>query len=131
MRRDRVLYDSDVLIDVLRGHSDALAALKGESRPAFISALVVAELHSGVRDGPERRVLDDLTAQFAEARLESTDAVQGGLWRRDWGRSHGTGLIDALIAAQAERLGAELVTLNAKHVPMLGPDAIRVPYTKP
>jgi predicted nucleic acid-binding protein len=55
-------------------------------------------------------------------------AVRGGLYRRDFGKSHSTGLADALIAATAELSGARLVTLNDRHFPMLS-DVI-VPYQK-
>ena len=48
--------------------------------------------------------------------------------RREYGKSHGVGLADALIAATAEVVGAQLVTLNKKHFPML--DDVYVPYTK-
>ncbi len=53
-------------------------------------------------------------------------AADGGLLRRDYGKSHGVGLADALVAATAEMPGLELVTLNRKHDPMLA--SIRVPY---
>ena len=51
----------------------------------------------------------------------------GGLYRRDYGQSHGTGLADALIAATAEENGATLVTFNQRHFPMV---EIRVPYER-
>ena len=53
-------------------------------------------------------------------------AERGGLFRRDYGRSHGVGAIDAVIAATALGRGAALVTRNAKHFPMVG-DLV-VPY---
>jgi predicted nucleic acid-binding protein len=43
----------------------------------------------------------------------------GGLYRRDYGKSHGVGLADAIIAATARSEGAELSTLNVKLYPML------------
>lgn len=55
-------------------------------------------------------------------------AKQAGLWLRDYGKSHGTGLIDALIAASAEVSGSTLATLNQKHFPML--ETVLVPYRK-
>mgnify|MGYP006419467397 CR=1 FL=1 len=42
----------------------------------------------------------------------------GGLFRRDYGLTHGTGLVDGLIAATAEHVNARLVTLNRRHYPM-------------
>jgi predicted nucleic acid-binding protein len=50
------------------------------------------------------------------------------LYRRDYGKSHGVGLADALIAATAELNQATLVTLNQKHFPMI--IDIMVPYQK-
>ena len=52
----------------------------------------------------------------------------GGLYRRDYGRSHGTGLADALIAATSEENGADLVTFNRRHFPMVS--RLVVPYER-
>ena len=41
------------------------------------------------------------------------------LYKRDFGKSHGVGLADAIMAATAEAEKAELKTLNMKHYPML------------
>ena len=129
--RERVLIDTDVLIDHLRGRADARAYLEAEVRSIAVSALTVAERHVGVREGAERQALAALLELFAEVvPLEASDAVRGGLYRRDYGRTHGTGLVDACLAAQAERTGAEVVTLNARHFPMLSADALHVPYEK-
>ena len=49
---------------------------------------------------------------------------------RSWGKSHGVGLNDALIAATARRSGRVLWTLNDKHYPMLDRASCRRPYTK-
>jgi predicted nucleic acid-binding protein len=45
-----------------------------------------------------------------------------------YGKSHGVGLVDALIAATAKLHGYRLVTLNKKHFPML--DNVLIPYQK-
>ncbi|MCA1719025.1 MAG: type II toxin-antitoxin system VapC family toxin, partial [Actinobacteria bacterium] len=50
------------------------------------------------------------------------------LYRRDYGPSHGTGLADALIAATTEETGADLVTFNRRHFPMIS--RITVPYER-
>jgi predicted nucleic acid-binding protein len=65
---------------------------------------------------------------FEMVPIDQAVAQRGGLFRRDYGRSHGLGLADALIAATAEHAKAQLVTLNEKHFPML-PDVL-VPYRK-
>ena len=53
-------------------------------------------------------------------------ARDGGLHRRDFGPTHGTGLVDGIIAATCTRVDAALVTLNRRHYPML--NRILVPY---
>jgi len=122
------LIDTDVAIDYLRGNADAIAYIEGLSGNNFISAITVAELYAGVRDGAERTALESFIRAFQVVEIESGTAEQGGLYRRDFGKSHGVGLADALIAACAEARGATLVTLNAKHFPML---PAHVPYHKP
>jgi predicted nucleic acid-binding protein len=43
----------------------------------------------------------------------------GGLYKRDYGKSHGVGLAEAILAASAEAEHAELKTLNITHYPMV------------
>jgi predicted nucleic acid-binding protein len=93
---------------------------------SFISVITVAELYAGVRDGAERTQLDVFVSAFGIIPLDRDIAVTGGLYRRDYGRSHGTGLADAPIAATATSRGLTLVTLNKKHFSMVA--ALVVPY---
>ena len=123
-----LLLDTDFLIDFLRGHRQAVAFLEEETRPLAVSALTIAELHAGVRDGEEIEQLRELLSIFSHIPLDPETAAEGGLLRRDFGPSHGTGLIDVILAATAVRHGLRLVTLNDRHYPML-PDVV-VPYRK-
>jgi predicted nucleic acid-binding protein len=124
-----LLVDTDVLIDYLRDQPEAVAFLEGTEQPLATSVISVAELYAGVRDGEERRRLDAFVEAFAVLALDAAPAQQAGLWRRQYGPSHGTGLADALIAASAAAASATLVTLNRRHFPMLA--EVRVPYAKP
>ena len=124
----RLLVDTDVLVDYLRGVPLAVDYLEGATETLLISAVTVAELFAGVREGKERTALDAFLAAFEIAPLDRAAAERGGLYRRDFGRSHNTGLADALIAATAELQQARLVTLNVKHFPMLAD--VLVPYRK-
>lgn len=123
-----LLLDSDVLIDMLRRHPLAVAYLRGLPTVPFLSVVVVAELFSGVHDGRERDELEDFMATSRVLPVSAAIAVQAGLFRRQYRASHRPGLPDMLIAATALAHNATLVTLNAKHFPML-PDAL-VPYQK-
>jgi len=125
---DRLLIDTDVLVDYLRGQDDSASFLEARSETLLVSAITVAELFAGVREGQERTALNTFLSAFEVVPVTAPIAQRGGLLRRDFGKSHGAGLADALIAATAQETGARLVTLNAKHFPMV-PDHL-VPYTK-
>ena len=127
---DRLLLDSNVLIDFLRQWQEAIDFVQGLRDRPFTSAVVVAELYAGVREGAEREQLDRLVGGGLRViRLTRDMGVRGGLFVRQFSKSHAVGLADALIAAAAEEIGATLVTLNRKHFPMLS-DVI-VPYIMP
>jgi predicted nucleic acid-binding protein len=82
-----------------------------------------------VREGEERIKLDGFLSAFEIVAVSAEIAMRGGLYRRDFGKSHNVGLADALIAATAEVRQAPLVTLNQKHFPMFG--NVIVPYQRP
>jgi predicted nucleic acid-binding protein len=125
---EKLLIDTDVLIDYLRGQAEAVSYLESLTETLLISAVTVAELYAGVREGVERVALDEFIGAFEIVPVDEDVAVKGGLYRRDYGKSHSTGLADALIAATADIRQAELVTLNKKHFPMLA--SVLVPYQK-
>jgi predicted nucleic acid-binding protein len=124
------LIDTDVWIDYLRGHPQAVAFVKKLPERVWISAVSVAELYVGVREGAERLALEQLLSTLNVIDVNSAIAAQGGLLRRDWGKSHGVGLNDALIAASAETMALRLFTLNLKHYPMLSEKQIKAAYQK-
>jgi predicted nucleic acid-binding protein len=123
-----LLIDTDVLIDYLRGQSVAVGYLEESNDVFLLSSISIAELYAGVREGKERDALDAFIGAFEVVSINTAIAVRGGLYRRDYGKSHGVGLADALIAASAEERNATLVSLNRKHFPML--TTVIVPYQK-
>ncbi len=124
-----LLIDTDVLIDYLRDKPEAVSYVEGLTERLLVSAVTIAELYAGVRDGAEHTALDSFIRAFEIVAVDEEIAVTGGLYRRDYSKSHSTGLADALIAATAKIRNAELVTLNRKHFPMLS--NVIVPYQKP
>ena len=123
-----LLLDTDVLIDYLREEPKAVAYLEEITERACVSAITVGELYAGVREGEERAALDAFVRGFEVLPLDREIAQRGGLIRRDYGRSHGVGLADALLAGSALVHNLDLVTLNRKHFPMLS--HVIVPYQK-
>ena len=122
------LLDTDVLIDFFRKRAEAVELFRQFTSRPMISVVTVAELFTGVRDGSERTDLETFLLRSVTIEVDETTATQAGLWLREYRKSHGTGLADALIAAAAQAAGATLVTLNRRHFPMLGD--ILVPYVK-
>jgi predicted nucleic acid-binding protein len=117
----RLLLDTSVLIDVLRGRSagERLRVLRanGASAP-WICAINVEELYRGVREA-ERATLGRFLGGFRLAPLGREEAELAGRWRRDFARRGVTlGQADCLIAAAAAGIGARLATGNPKHFPM-------------
>ena len=127
--RALLVIDTDVLIDYLRDQAQAVTWLEERAELNLaVSAVTLAELYVGVREGEERSRLDAFSAAFDVLPLDGATATQAGLWRRQYGRTHGTGLADALIAASVQAAGGTLVTLNQRHFPMLAD--VLVPYVK-
>lgn len=120
------LIDTCILIDFFRGREDAARFLEGLDNPPFLSSLTVAELYAGVREGRERQQLDQFVTHFPVLPLDEGSAIQGGLYRRDYGKSHGVGIVDALLAASAQSKNLVLCTKNLKHFPMI--DNVHCPY---
>jgi len=118
MTRKPIVVDTDVVVDFFRGHSKAVDFVTANAARIILSPIVVAELYAGVRKGSEQESLDNFVALFHVAPMSMEIAKAAGLYKRDYGRSHGVGLADALLAATAEATSAELKTLNVKHYPM-------------
>ena len=115
-----VLFDSDVIIEILRGRSkivDAADALESSGVPTYCTAISWAEIYAGIRPGEEH-----LTEAFFDARGEVVlDAISGrhaGSYLARYKTSHGLELADALIAAAAVTSDLRLWTLNRRHYPM-------------
>lgn len=114
-----ILLDTDVLIDFFRGTKKAVDLINLDSERILLSSIVVAELFAGVKGDTEQTVLENFVSLFRVVPISTEIAQAGGLYRRDYGKSHGVGLADAILAATAEAEDAELKTLNIRHYPML------------
>ena len=123
-----ILIDTDIMVDFLRGHPKAVAIVQTSSNRIILSSIIVAELYAGVRGNDELTTLDNLISLFRVIPVSPFIAKTGGLYKRDYAKSHGVGLADAIIAATADSENAELKTLNTKHYPMF--KGLTPPYTK-
>ena len=114
-----ILMDTDVLIDFFRGYSKAVAFVNEYNARIILSSIVIAELFAGVKGDAEQAALQNFVSLFHVVPVDTEIGKAGGLYKRDYGKSHGVGLADAILAATAEAENAELKTLNTNHYPML------------
>ena len=125
---NQYLLDSDILVEYLRNHPQALDYVDTLEGNLLISVITVAEVIAGARNQAERQSLELFLSALEVVPLDYAIAKQGGLYRQQYKQSHGTGLDDALIAATAELTGATLVTFNRRHFPMIA--NLQVPYER-
>lgn len=123
-----ILIDTDVHVDFSRGHDKAIIFINANAARIILSSIVNAELYAGVKGDAEQAALENFISVFHVVPVSAEIAKAGGLYKRDYGKSHGVGIADAILAATAEAENAELKTLNTKHYPML--KGLRPPYTK-
>jgi predicted nucleic acid-binding protein len=116
----RLLLDSTVLIDALRGRpaADRIAGLRRTGVQPWTCAISVEEIWRGLRP-EEEPVAARLFSGLRIAPLGVTEGQQAGRWRRDFAR-RGVTLhqADCLIAAAAVGVGASLATANVDDFPM-------------
>jgi len=113
------LLDTDILVDFFRGYDKAVAFVNRHNDRIILSSIVVAELFAGVKGNAEQAALQDFISLFPVVPVNTEIAKVGGLYKRDYSKSHSVGLADAIIAATAELENAELKTQNTRHYPML------------
>jgi predicted nucleic acid-binding protein len=122
----KIVLDSTVLVDHLRGASRAGEYIAGLGAPPTCSEMTRVEILGGLRS-EERRGAERLFLLIAWAPVDEAVARRAGELGRRFLRSHpGIGVPDLVIAATAELLEAQLSTQNVKHFPMF--EGLRAPY---
>jgi predicted nucleic acid-binding protein len=118
-----ILIDSDIFIEVSRGRDAALLArwrdLASSEDALFYSPVTVAEIWHGARPH-EHTALNALFAALIAVPIDAEIGRRAGDYLRQYRRSHGVELGDALIAATASVHRLSLWTRNRKHYPMPG-----------
>jgi hypothetical protein len=115
------VVDTSVLIDHLRGNERAHAAIRDAIESGHLlvaSVLTKAEVLAGMRPSEEtatRALLESL--QWVE--VDDQLAERAGMLAKGYLRSHpDIDMVDYVIAATSDLLGAELWTRNVRHFPM-------------
>ena len=115
----KVLVDSDVVIDALRGEARILAPLRVAMKRhrAACSAITVLEVQAELRKGEEQATELLLSAMRVAPVSREIAALAGG-YVRVYGPSHGVEGPDAIIGATAVLGGYSLWTGNRRHYPI-------------
>lgn len=127
-----LLVDTDVLVDFFRGSPHASEWVSDHHHDMIgIPVIVLMELLQGARSPAEQRAIRERLARFSIEHLESGDSQLALDWFSAYRLSHGTGIMDCLIATAATRLRVPLFTFNVRHfMPIPAIDA-RQPYDRP
>lgn len=121
-----VVFDTSVLIDVLRGDATALGYVRTLKDVPICSEVTRVEVGRGLRSG-ERSGAEQLFRTLRWIPVDEPIARRAGELGRRWDRHRpGIGLADLVIAATAEHVEAELATANVTHFPMFRD--LRAPY---
>jgi hypothetical protein len=121
----KIILDTDVLIDLLRGRPATRRFVMDATDRALAccSAVSVAEVHAGMRpeEAETTAILLDSLVTLPVTRLIAE--LAGSFKRRD--RRRNLELADCLIAATAVTEGAPLATGNVRDYPM--PEVVLLP----
>lgn len=124
------LMDTDILVDLLRGHRPAIEWLNSlETLPA-LSGLALMEAIQGCRNGAEVRRIRKLVSPLELHWPTATDCNGALALFSRLSLSGGLGLIDSLIATTALGRGEILYSFNAKHFKAVPGLAVEQPYVR-
>ncbi len=126
-----ILLDTDVMVDVLRGHEPAKQWLNacGEEQLGM-PGLVAMELLQGCRNGKEQQTLEKRMSAFVLYWPNDLDCERALTDLAKYRLSHNIGLMDCLIAETAIGLGATLASFNTRHYATLKALQTQQPYQR-
>jgi predicted nucleic acid-binding protein len=121
-----VVFDTSILIDVLRGDAAALGFVRAVTDVPICSEVTRIEVTRGLRSG-ERTSAEQLFRTLHWVPVDEPIARRAGELGRRWDRHRpAISLADLVIAATAEQVDATLATANVRHFPMFAD--LQAPY---
>ncbi len=116
----KILLDTDVIIECLKGNKEIIAILEGLYEEGCIISFAPisrAEVYAGLRKGEEKET-NELLQTIESLPIDDKIGQVAGTYLAKFRKSHSLEIADALIAATAMVNKAHLYTLNQKHYPM-------------
>ena len=126
--KKRIIVDTDVTIDFLRGEKKAVSYFKSMSEFMCFSSITVAEIYSGIKGQKEENEIEKFFSIFPQVSVTNEIARLAGKLVNQYRPSRRIEIPDAIIAATCIISDANLSTLNIKHYPMF--DGLKPPYKK-
>lgn len=124
------ILDTDILIDVLRGHQPAITWFTTLTEVPNVSGFVVMELIQNAQNKQQIQQVFKLIAPLPIIWLTEVDCSNALSDFSKYHLSDGVGLLDALIAHCAIGKNATLCTFNVKHYRVIPNLKITQPYTR-
>ncbi|MBN1757052.1 MAG: type II toxin-antitoxin system VapC family toxin [Chitinispirillaceae bacterium] len=124
----KLLVDTDVTIDFLRGEKKAVSHFKQKADVIRFSSITVAEIYSGIKSRKEEAEIERLFTVFPVIDVTGAIGKLAGMLVQQYRPSHSVEIPDAIIAATCIISDFELHTLNVKHYPMFA--GLQPPYKK-
>lgn len=111
-----MLFDTDVLIWVLRGSAKAARAVDAAESRA-ISVVTYMELLQGARDKHEVKAIKSFLTDMGFGTLPLSENIghRASIYMEEYGLSNSMAMADALIAAMAIEANETLLTGKDKH----------------
>jgi predicted nucleic acid-binding protein len=121
-----LVFDTSVLIDILRNDPAALDYVRGVQEVPACSEVTRVEVMRGLRSA-ERTGADQFFRALRWVPVDEPLARRAGELGRRWDRHRpGISLADLIVAATTEQVEAELATTNVRHFPMFA--GLQAPY---
>ena len=124
------VLDTDVLIDIQRGHSAAVAWFGGLTELPSVPGFVVMELIQDANNQQQVRQVLKLVAPLPVVWPTVADCDRALSDFSKFHLSHGLGLLDSLIGACAVGVAAVLCTFNVKHYAVIAGLTTEQPYVR-
>lgn len=113
---EMLIIDTDIIIDVLRGHPPAIAWFESlDDAEIYLPGFVVMELIQGCRNKKEQRYLLEKITYYKILWPEPGDCEKALSIFANIYLSSSTGIIDVLVAQIAISKGHPLFTFNQNH----------------
>lgn len=129
MADERWLFDTSLLIDLLRGETRARTWIDNVPADArAISVVTAAELLAGCHNRREQRSVEREIELYEMLWLDETISTRALELYKKFHLSHNVGFLDCLIAATALEHHLTVATLNIKHFAPLSNLQVVRPY---